>query len=43
MGMRDRIVHGYFQVDVEVIFDVLQNDILPLFEVIKQMKNDLSE
>ena len=41
--MRDRIVHGYFQVDVEVIFDVLQNDILPLFEVIKQMKNDLSE
>jgi uncharacterized protein with HEPN domain len=43
MGMRDRIAHGYFEMDIDVIFDALRNDIPPLFEVIKQMKNDLSE
>ncbi len=40
MGMRDRIAHGYFEVDVEVIFDTLRNDIPPLLTVIKQMKED---
>ena len=38
MGMRNRIAHGYFEIDIEVIFDTLKNDIPPLFEVIKQMK-----
>ena len=43
MGMRDRIAHGYFEIDFDVIFDALKNDIPPLLEIIKQMKNDLSE
>jgi len=42
MGMRDRIAHGYFEIDIDVMFDALKNDIPPLLEVIKQMKNDLS-
>ena len=42
MGMRDRIAHGYFEIDIDIVFDALKNDIPPLFEVIKQMKNDLS-
>jgi len=42
MGMRNRIAHGYFEVDVDVIFDTLKNDIPKLLEVIKQMKIDLS-
>jgi len=41
MGMRDRIAHGYFEIDIDVVFDTLKNDIPPLLEVIKQMKNDL--
>jgi len=41
MGMRDRMTHGYFQIDIDVVFDALKNDIPPLLEVIKQMKNDL--
>jgi len=41
MGMRDRISHGYFEIDIDVIFDTLRNDIPPLLEIIKQMKNDL--
>ena len=42
-GMRDRIVHGYFEIDIDIVYDALKNDIPPLLEVIKQMKNDLSE
>jgi len=42
-GMRDRIAHGYFEVDIDIVFDVLKNDIPPLLEVIRQMKNDLNE
>ena len=41
MGMRDRMVHGYFQIDIDIIFEALKNEIPPLLEVIKQMKNDL--
>jgi len=43
MGMRDRIAHGYFEIDIDVIFDTLKNDIPPLLEIIKQMKDDLSK
>ncbi|MDR2556249.1 MAG: DUF86 domain-containing protein [Bacteroidales bacterium] len=41
MGMRDRIAHGYFEIDIDVVFNALKNDIPPLLEVIKQIKNDL--
>jgi uncharacterized protein with HEPN domain len=41
MGMRDRMAHGYFQIDIDIVFDALKNEIPPLLEVIKQMKNDL--
>jgi len=42
MGMRDRIAHSYFEIDIDVIFDTLKNDIPPLLKIIKQMKYDLS-
>ena len=42
MGMRDRIAHGYFEIDTDVVFDTLKNDIPPLFDVIRQIKSDLS-
>ncbi|MDR2145415.1 MAG: DUF86 domain-containing protein [Tannerella sp.] len=41
MGLREKIAHGYFEFDIEIIFDTLKNDLPPLLEVIKQMKNDL--
>jgi uncharacterized protein with HEPN domain len=43
MGMRDRIAHGYFEIDIDVVFDAVKNDIPPLLNVIKQIKNDLNE
>jgi uncharacterized protein with HEPN domain len=42
MGMRNRIAHGYFEIDIDVVFDTLTNDIPPLLAIIKQMKIDLS-
>ena len=42
MGMRDRIAHGYFEIDIDVLFYALKNDIPPLLEVINLMKRDLS-
>ena len=41
MGMRNRMAHDYFQIDIDIVFDVLKNEIPPLLKVIKQMKNDL--
>jgi uncharacterized protein with HEPN domain len=40
-GMRDRIAHGYFEIDIDIVFDTLKNDIPPLLKVIKQIKSDL--
>jgi len=40
-GMRNRIAHGYFEIDIDVLSDTLKNDIPPLLEVIKQIKEDL--
>jgi uncharacterized protein with HEPN domain len=29
-GMRDRLIHGYFAVDYEIVWDVVENKIQPL-------------
>jgi uncharacterized protein with HEPN domain len=40
-GMRNRMAHGYFEIDTDVVFDTLKNDIPPLLMVIRQIKNDM--
>ena len=41
MGVRDFIVHHYFEVDADVIFDICKNDIPLLITVINRMISDL--
>jgi uncharacterized protein with HEPN domain len=41
IGMRDRIAHHYFDIDADVVFDILRHDIPPLLSVINQIKQDL--
>ena len=36
-GMRNRIVHGYYQVDPVVVWDTCQNDLAPLVELLNKM------
>lgn len=41
MGMRDIIVHHYFDVDAEQIYNTLKDDIPTLIDVLAKMKNEL--
>ena len=43
MGMRDIIVHHYFDVDAEQIFKTLKEDIPLLLSVLSDIKKDLKE
>jgi uncharacterized protein with HEPN domain len=43
MKMRDVIAHHYFEIDADVVFDTLQQDIKPLLQVIIQIKEAMSE
>jgi len=43
MGMRDRMAHDYFDIDIDIVFDTLKNDIPPLLEVIKKMTQSLQK
>ena len=39
--MRDVIAHHYFDIDAEVVYKTLEEDIQPLLHTIKQIKLDL--
>ena len=41
MGVRDFIVHHYFEVDAEVIYEICKNDVPVLLTVISRMIDDL--
>jgi len=43
MGMRDIIVHHYFDVDAEQIFNTLREDIPLLLNVLATIKSDLKK
>ena len=37
MGMRDRISHGYFELDTGYIEDIIKNDLTPLLEAVDSL------
>ena len=39
MGLRDHIAHGYFNLDADIIFDVVKNEIPVLKTTLKEIKN----
>ncbi len=36
-GMRDKLIHGYFGVDIDAVWDTIQNDIPELKSAIKKI------
>lgn len=40
-GMRDKVIHGYFGVDVEVVWRTVRQDLPPLQSAIARMLKDL--
>ena len=43
IGMRDKIAHHYFDVDAEIVFDILRLDVPPLLATIRQIIVDLEQ
>lgn len=41
-GMRDKLIHGYFGVNIEVLWDTVQQDLVVLRPVIIQIINDIT-
>ena len=41
MAMRDVIVHHYFEVDVDVVFETVRRDLPLLKEVLEEMRRDV--
>ena len=41
-GMRHILVHGYFSISEEVLWDVIQNDIPTLIPILRQYLNETS-
>lgn len=41
MGIRDIIAHHYFDLDAEVVFNVVKNEFPNLLQTIRRMKNGL--
>ena len=40
-GMRNHIAHGYFDIDSDLIFDVVENDLIPLKNALSYLKEFL--
>ena len=41
MGMRDIIAHHYFDLDAEIVYDVIKHDLSKLKDVLQQIIDDL--
>lgn len=37
MSMRDRIAHGYFEIDIDYVEDIISNDLDPLLDAINTL------
>ncbi|MGH7491103.1 MAG: HepT-like ribonuclease domain-containing protein [bacterium] len=37
IGMRHRLVHGYDEIDLDVVWEVIQQDLPPLIEELKRI------
>ena len=42
IGMRNRLIHEYFGVDLDIVWQTTQDDLAPLETAIKTMLNELS-
>ena len=43
VGMRDHIAHGYFDINTDFVWDVIQNDLTPLQEAVNFFLENLYE
>lgn len=41
VGMRHVLVHGYFDIDLDIVWSVIENDLSPLKEQIQKAKDEI--
>ena len=41
-GMRDKLIHDYFGIDLETVWDTIQEDLLPLKKAVESLLEELS-
>jgi uncharacterized protein with HEPN domain len=41
MRIRDIIAHHYFDIDVEIVYSIIKDDLIPLLQIIRQIKDSL--
>jgi uncharacterized protein with HEPN domain len=41
VGMRNRLIHEYFGVDIDIVWETIKEDLDPLKAVVKKMLSDL--
>ncbi|MGA9380549.1 MAG: DUF86 domain-containing protein [Phormidium sp.] len=37
VGMRNRLTHAYFSIDLDIVFDTVTNDLLPLIQQLERV------
>lgn len=42
-GIRDRIAHGYFEIDADIIYETIKNNLSPLLEATRLFIKTVSE
>ncbi len=43
VGMRDKVIHGYFGVDVKTLWDTIKDDLPPLKQHVQKMLQDFEK
>jgi len=41
-GMRDKLIHDYFGIDLETVWDTIQEDLLPLKKAVESLLEELA-
>jgi uncharacterized protein with HEPN domain len=42
-GMRDKLIHEYFGVDLEIVWETIEQDLPPLKEIIQKVMEDIND
>ncbi len=41
IGMRNRLIHEYFGIDIEIVWQTIEEDLVPLEKTVRKMISDL--
>ncbi|MFC1737175.1 DUF86 domain-containing protein [Candidatus Hydrogenedentota bacterium] len=41
MGLRNRLVHGYYTVDLDILWDIVEFDMPPLIEALNEILENI--